>query len=200
MDIAQLAQEVNKELNGGTFLVDDIRVGHTVHEVKTLHSAIATIKPNWFVEIGVHEGGLSYLLIPNLPETINYLGVEINCSIIKPEVKALYKNKHTQLHCADCFESTTIKLIGDLQGRKMIYCDGGNKAKELFIYKNLLNVGDWILAHDYWDEERKITDCREPKAEVTPQDIQIYRKDHDFVELGSDRFLRCRIVGFLKSL
>lgn len=198
MNIVQLVQEYDKELFGGTFLLDGIRVGHTVHEVNTLFEIIKNINPAWFIEIGVHEGGLSHILIPELPETVHYLGVELDCSIVKEKVKELYVSERTQLLCANCFNINTMSLIENLEGRKIIYCDGGNKAMELAIYKDSLNVGDWILAHDYWDGERKIFDCLEPKAEVTPQDVEVYRKDHNFVELGSLDLLHCRIVGFVK--
>lgn len=197
MNIVQRVQEYDKELNGGTFLLDTIRVGHTTHEIETLLEIIQNIHPDWFIEIGVHEGGLSWLFIPEL-KNIHYLGIEIDCGIVRPEVKDLYESMNAQLYCADCFAADTISLVKELPGRKIIYCDGGNKAKELIAYKETLNIGDWILAHDYWDGKRKIFDCEFPNAEVTPQDIEIYRKDHNFVELGNDDLLHCRIVGFLK--
>jgi len=43
----------------GTEIVDDIRLGHTRYEYGVLEWFIYEEQPIWFIEIGVHEGGLA---------------------------------------------------------------------------------------------------------------------------------------------
>ena len=45
---------------------DEIRLGHTFYEVEVLRDFILQENPDHFIEIGIHEGGLSYLLLPVL--------------------------------------------------------------------------------------------------------------------------------------
>jgi hypothetical protein len=61
----------------GTEIVDDIRLGHTWNEYNVLKDFILNENPKWFIEVGVHEGGLSYLLLPELD--LGYIGIEIDC-------------------------------------------------------------------------------------------------------------------------
>jgi hypothetical protein len=181
----------------GTEIVDDIRLGHTWHEFNILKQFILEQSPKWFVEIGIHEGGLAYLLLPIL-EDIKYLGVELDCNIIRPEVKTRFKSyPKSELMCADCFSSTVALKIRESKN-KIIYCDGGNKIKELKHFKYLCDVGDIILAHDYYDEKRNVIDVPSPNAEVTPEDVLHLDEDETFVKLPEDIFETTRIIGWQK--
>jgi hypothetical protein len=45
-------------------------------------------------------------------------------------------------------DEDTLKMLNDT-GKKLILCDGGNKIKEFNCLAKYLNVGDFIMAHDY---------------------------------------------------
>jgi len=185
----------------GTEIIDDIRLGHTFHEVNSLKRMIDVYKPAWFVEIGVHEGGLSYLLIPTLPEYVRYMGIEINCNLIRPQVRRLYADySNTRLLCDDAFA-----IVNDVAKlpNKVIYCDGGNKAKELIAFAPGCEFGDIIMAHDFSDGQKvvgveKYGEIDFPKPEVLPKDIKFLHEKFDRIE-DKDILFGTRIVAFMRK-
>lgn len=44
------------------------------------------------------------------------------------------------------------QLVADTSGTAIVYCDGGNKPKEILTYAPLMRPGDLIAAHDYGTE------------------------------------------------
>ena len=182
----------------GTNIVDDIRLGHTWHEVQVLKGIIESEKPEWFIEVGVHEGGLSYILIQNFPD-MDYLGIELNCDYVRPNVQEVYEKYSKTLHCGDCFDPILLKRIQKLP-RKIIYCDGGNKVEELIIYKNIVSPSDLIFCHDYHDGVRKVREVppEHIHPEVLPIDIVHMDTDDLFVRYPEYILNKTRIVGWRK--
>jgi hypothetical protein len=181
----------------GTEIINDIRLGHTWHEYFALRDFILNAGTDAFIEVGLHEGGLAYLLLPLL-EDIKYLGIEVDCNIIRKRVKLRFKSyMNSKLLCADCFSSSVALEISELKS-KIIYCDGGNKVKELEHFKHLCNFGDIIMAHDFYDGKRKVVDVPSPNAEVTPKDVLHLDEDETFIRLPDDIFETTRIIGWQK--
>ena len=182
----------------GTEIVDDIRLGHTWEEYNILKDYVLDENPEWFVEVGIHEGGLSYLLLPLLTN-IGYVGIEINCGLIRPEVKLAFEaHPNSKLLCSNCFSSSVALKVSELAGTKLIYCDGGNKVKELHHFKHLCRSGDIIMAHDFHDGDRKIHGVEEVHPEVLPMDVVHLDTDDSFVRLNENKFIETRIVGWRK--
>lgn len=185
----------------GTVISEGMRLGHTWHELAVIFEAIETYQPKWFVEVGIHEGGLTYALLQAF--NFDYIGIEINCGIIRPKVKALVDSKkNAQIICGDCFSSAPMGFVETLSqcGNGIIYCDGGDKAKEVFIYSVLLNSGDIIMAHDYTDFERVVKDWEDYKTsgrgEVVPKDVEFLYEFCD--KLPEEMFKQTRIIAFMK--
>jgi hypothetical protein len=183
----------------GVEIINDIRVGQSWHEVDVIERLIKQRKPVNFIEIGVHEGGLSYILIPKM--LCYYLGVEIDCNLIRPEVYEVYKQyvMTAQLMCIDCFDSRVYNNL-DLMDNKIIYCDGGHKAKEIAHFKSACHPGDIIMCHDFYDGTRTVrgVPIENISIEVTTSDIQIYESDVAFERLPEDMFKETRIIGWRK--
>lgn len=178
---------------------EEIRLGHTLFEVDVLKSFIKKECPDWFVEIGVHEGGLSWLLIPEFPE-INYLGIELNCALTRTQVINLYAGTPTaELLCRDVFDWDVIQRVNKLS-RKITYCDGGNKVMELKQYKSACKSGDIIMSHDFSDGIREVRDVPDYflHPEVYPADVKHLDDDEDFERLPETIFKETRIVGWMK--
>ena len=171
---------------------DGLRLGHTWYEVSVLQGLIRDAQPDWFVEIGVHEGVLSRELMNAKPNDVKYIGIEINCGIVRvPYDKG-------RLICGDCFSPDIMNEIDALPGRRMIYCDGGNKAKEILEYSRLCRFADIILCHDYDDGTRKGKGLPEKiAAEVVPADLEFFH-DAKFIQFAPERFEHTRIAGFYK--
>ena len=185
----------------GTEIVDDIRLGHTWFEYHVLEDFICNIKPKWFVEIGVHEGGLAYLLLQNhLMDEIGYMGIELDCNLVRPQVKSIINARlSSELLCVNCFGSTTFYLLEKLKN-KIIYCDGGNKAKELLHFKQFCDPDDIILAHDFYDGTRIVRDVpvENISIEVVANDIVHMETDKTFERLEETVFKETRIIGWRK--
>lgn len=181
----------------GVEIINDIRVGHTFYELEVLEKFIQDQNPKAFVEIGVHEGGMSYILVPKLPQ-VYYVGIELHCDLIRPVVKSMYsKCEHASLLCMDCFTPWIHEFISGLKN-KIVYCDGGAKAREILHFKDTIHPGDIIMCHDFYDGKRKVRGV--PKTnisvEVTPNDTEIYDFDSQFERLPEEIFKETRIVGW----
>jgi hypothetical protein len=181
----------------GTNIVDDIRLGQTYTEVGVVAGLIKAVKPEWFVEIGVHEGGLSYLLIPMFSGKLNYFGVEIDLRLVRPAVMEIYAQHRQTLLQEDCFNSALIARISSLP-KKIIYCDGGNKVAELLTYKFACHPGDLILTHDYHDGVREVAEvpAEHVHPEVLPRDIQHMLVDDRFVPVDEEILKNTRIMAW----
>lgn len=181
----------------GTEIINDIRLGHTWDEYFILRDFILDVCPKAFIEVGLHEGGLAYLLLPML-EYVRYLGIEIDCNIIRPRVKLRFDSySNAEILCADCFSSSVALEISKLKN-KIIYCDGGNKVKELQHFKHLCRDGDIIMAHDFYDGKRQVTGVPSPNAEVLPDDVLHLDEDESFERLHEYIFGTTRIIGWYK--
>jgi hypothetical protein len=134
-----------------------------------------------------------------LLEDIRYLGIELDCGIIRPEVHTMFNHYKAGLVCADCFSDEVAEMVEALDD-KIIYCDGGNKVEELKHFKNLCKTDDVIMAHDFWDGDRKIEGVDEPRPEVFPMDVVHLDVSHDFVRVNEyiHNFDVTRIIGWRK--
>lgn len=174
---------------------DEIRLGHTWHEVDVLKEIIRKRDPEWFIEIGVHEGGLSKLLIPAYPD-MHYLGIELHTNLTRETVKRTYSEFGHELLEMDCFDINLLSKVKKLQN-KIIYCDGGNKVQELVAYKHTLQSGDLIFTHDFWDGVRTVHSVSEVHPEVYPMDI-LHMDANGFERYSERELAATRIVGWKK--
>lgn len=186
----------------GVEIIDDIRLGHTFYEVDVLSQFILKSRPRHFIEIGVHEGGLSYMLIPKFfTARIEYTGVEIDCELVRQNVKNMYAkyNDMAVLLCQDCFNHNLFEVI-QRSKNKVIYCDGGNKAKEIAHFQNACQSGDIIMCHDFYDGTRVVRGVPEANIsiEVTSKDVQIYENSTAWKRLPESVFKETRIIGWIK--
>ena len=99
------------------------------------------------IEVGTFRGGLTKILhdhpISCSAEIFTY---DINNSKISEEGDNITFIK------GDIFEEIdNIKTI--IRGKKtIVFCDGGNKIKELQMFAPILNKGDFILCHDFAED------------------------------------------------
>jgi hypothetical protein len=103
------------------------------------------------LEIGTYLGGLTLFVRRNLP----YAKI-MTCDIVsRPECETLkddgivFLNKN--IFNADFSAVTDEAALNFLRepGKKLILCDGGNKALEFNCLSNYINTNDFIMAHDY---------------------------------------------------
>lgn len=123
-----------------------------------------------FIELGVLEGGLTSVLLPGVKAGLfNYFGVELNKEYVNPRI-----DQEASIIYGDCFDdmikSQIKEIIHNTSGPMLLFCDNGNKPKEVLEYSPLLRSGDFISVHDYG-------------TEVQPIDLEVL--DGLFVEIDS---------------
>jgi len=146
---------------------------------------IGRLKVATFVELGIHVGGMAAIM-SNCERfadwDYSYLGVEINPGLIHLKVK-----KHAHLIIGDCFDKEVVNAIkGFVHTRgspAVIYCDNGEKRKEVIIYEPILRSGDFIYAHDYG-------------TEILDEDIAFLYETCDRLDLTD--LIEAKVVGFRK--
>jgi hypothetical protein len=90
---------------------------------------------------------ISYDIMPieNMPfhEASPNKRIEKSKYVLESSIDFRIKNTYTQE------VQQEIKDIIHSSGRCAVFCDGGNKPKELNIFANIIKSGDFIFAHDY---------------------------------------------------
>ncbi|KKN02883.1 hypothetical protein LCGC14_1113240 [marine sediment metagenome] len=133
-----------------------ILVGHTWAEVGLILDTINKYEVQRFVEIGIHMGGLAAMMVAHSQYNpdFHYLGVEINGMLISSKVKEMVdKTARCDYLISDALGERAIvrvhQFINRGPGPALIYCDGGDKAREFEQYVRHLREGDLIAAHDF---------------------------------------------------
>lgn len=155
-------------------------------------------KPDKILEIGTAAGGLTSF--------INHVGKEANEQFKmistdiseRPEYDAII-NEGVTILIEDIFswETETVKnsIVLDFlsdNSKKIIFCDGGNKKVEFKILAKYLNVGDFILAHDYIDTTENFVNNFAGKIwnwmEVCEEDLADVCEQHNLEEYNKEMF------------
>ena len=129
-------------------------IGAIMHVIQAAHITMV-------VEIGVDQGGLAALLLAyqgyaarqyGHPPMIGYLGVEIATNNICPTVISPHR---AQFYEGDAWAQSTVervRLAVDRSERSLIFCDGGDKPRDMRTYAPIIRPGDVLMAHDYHNE------------------------------------------------
>jgi hypothetical protein len=178
----------------------DLRVGATDLELETILKLIKDYNIYNFVEVGIHEGGLTEYL---LETKCRYLGIEINEGIVRQEIKYEIQELGMETIYADCMEDSTITKVEEFlfinSGKSLIYCDNGNKKEEIKVYYKLARFGDIILTHDFSDGKRKVRGIRDYSyPEVIQKDIEFMEENPLFERLPEELLKETRLIGWIK--
>lgn len=191
------------EWNGITSLPYGIIMGHTWHEAGQILRVLNDFDVDSFIEIGTNVGGLTSLMFGRAAvcHLFKYLGLELDFSIVNQHVLALRSfSPRFRILNLDCFSQEAFDEVGKHlrnSGRCLLYCDGGNKVKELYHFAPLLRTKDILMCHDYWDGKIDVRDVESPKAEVSPEDVERLVVEHDLRPI-TGYFDQTRNTGWFK--
>lgn len=108
------------------------------------------------LEFGTSFGGLTYII--DDIKTKNNLNLSIHTFdySYKDYVHNELNRRQVFYHILD--ETTEefkirVKELISTNKKKLFLCDGGNKTNKFIYYSNLMNSGDFIMAHDYAKDE-----------------------------------------------
>ena len=120
-----------------------IPVTHTWRELGCLLWVMQRWKVKAVVEVGVDQGGLAAVLLAHR-DMRNYLGVE-------NDMRKVHGSVSPHVIDADAMAPDTVERIGAWikpYSPALIYCDDGNKPREVALYGTIVRSGDIIGAHD----------------------------------------------------
>ena len=153
------------------------------------------------IEIGTYNGGLTSWLFDNLKEGGKLISYDIDGTINTTN------RKDIDFRVDDCFAAEPFKDIIELiqsEGRTLVVCDGGNKAKEFNIFSKYLKPNDVIIAHDYCenDEEwKEKTDYWQwpYEADTLPDLIQLAIKENNLTPYKYEQFKFLLWASYIKQ-
>ena len=194
--------KTSNEFPGSISLPYGVKLSHTWHEVGQILRIVNDYDVYTFVELGAHVGGLASILQWRSKfHPFRYIGYELQIDIVDNDV-----NESHSIHPKDIFDKPKDIVNHSPNGRTFIYCDNGNKIKEMRVFSKHLRSGDIIACHDYYDGQwvdglnafGESDECG-CKPEVWRRDIQYLYDDETFSALPEYLLKGTRIIGFIKK-
>ena len=130
------------------------------------------------IEIGLFRGGLADMLIHRRERftDFQYLGFQMDGSELSEHVRG-----KPGVIIADCFAPESIgmiqKFIASAPRPVLVYCDGGDKPREMNTYAPMLRRNDYLMAHDY-------------PGEITDGSLRVFGKNFPFMDEQEADFMR----------
>ena len=129
-------------------------VAHNWDQVGLVNYVVEAYDVKTFIEIGSFFGGLFMYFAPRafLYDDFKCIGVEISDGMSRVSHHLRKLPARCCVINGDCFAPNVaariVKEIHETKGRALLYCDGGNKAKECIVFGPNLRSGDFLMAHD----------------------------------------------------
>jgi hypothetical protein len=152
---------------------------HNVYQI--FYDFLKETKPKRIIEIGTALGGFTRFL------KICTNDLKLNCKILSFDINhnswyGQMNKEGIDVRVENIFNkdySSVKKEVIDFiktEGTTIVLCDGGWKTKEFDILSNYIKKGDFILAHDYCQDEKTFNEKIKNKIwnwlEITDKDIQ----------------------------
>jgi len=149
---------------------------------------IRKFDPDIIIELGTLYGGMTLVLHEAMPD------VTIHTFDKVPQVKnELFDEEKVFFHIVDVLKEESSELINVIEdyplSRKFLYCDNGDKAKEIEMYAKYLYLGDLLGCHDWesrWKskEKKSLPDFQKKVLPIL--------KELDFFQVPENEMLRER--------
>lgn len=192
--------KTSDEFPGSISLPFGIKTSHTWHEVGQILRMTNDMEIDSFLEIGVHVGGLASIVscVGRYRTDFEYRGMEKEPFIVDERITGVTAGDALDLE-------QVVSVVKLMRGKRMFYCDGGNKVKEVKLISPLLRKGDVIACHDYYEGQYVndlrhfgITDECGCKPEVFKNDLDYLFNDPSFEVVDGYLLKGTRIMGFTR--
>lgn len=134
----------------GQFWPAGLPIGQSWLDIGVIFYALQLTGAKSFVEIGINRGGLSAMMYAKtvVEKDFHYYGIEITPHLIDANLPR--SNENFTIYVGDIFDNVAwLEHAIRSAKRSIIFCDGGDKAKEMAFVAPLLRPDDVILVHDY---------------------------------------------------
>jgi hypothetical protein len=149
---------------------DEAGIAQLPEQIELMLETIEKFEIDIFFELGTMGGGLSLMMFDRMEVFTDfvYYGFEIDPQF--PCERVLNSPFFT---LGDVFsqpiKSYVVDKIHTSEKHALVFCDDGNKPKEMIEYSMLLRVGDYIMGHDY-------------PGEITDKTLDALDKQIQFIE------------------
>ena len=162
-----------------------LAIGHNEAEIIFLNRLVEE-NMGGFIEVGVHVGGLAHIMlqIAEANPDFRYLGIDHNSEVLNRHIRSSIDFRaNTEIWIADAWSFATRLRVSEwmiaTRNTCIIYCDGGDKPKELTLYEGMARPGDILMVHDYGTYEGG--DEFPSKAEISPEQAGLALRGKGFV-------------------
>lgn len=124
---------------------ENIRVDQKPNALSFLASFVNHKGIERIIEIGTGGGGLTKVLLDHTPARVFTIDIEDRSPHLEQYSERLEKA------VGDCFDPTVKDRMAKFKRghRTLILCDGGNKPAEFNYFRDLLEIDDFIMVHDF---------------------------------------------------
>ncbi len=125
-----------------------IKINFSYYQLGLFLYMMEIFKPSLVIELGYLHGGVGSFILEN--NMCNYVGFDITDSHLDHR---LHRFRRTHFKLGNVFESGTKRQVEDVWNRhppsRFLFCDNGNKKRELRLYHWIVGPDDFLLVHDY---------------------------------------------------
>lgn len=144
--------KIQSQNKGVYFLLVDGLLAAQSFKVEGFLLQLSKESPRIVIEIGTCRGGFAMLLRKY------FAGSEIFTFDIKEWEpvnlkRTLFDDYHINFVNEDCFVSRKLEGLLSDPRKKIVFCDGPRKADEFNTFKQMINEGDLIGVHDYFEDK-----------------------------------------------
>lgn len=134
-------------------------VAHSPLAIWCMENVLNEFAPKMIIEIGTGHGGLSiYLGAWAIVNNAQVFTFDIKDHLDDDTKITLINDLNVMVECRDVFGDIAVEQIKttlSLDKPVLLYCDGGNKQKELMRFAPTAKAGDVVGCHDYGTEVAK---------------------------------------------
>ena len=181
---------------------------HTEQELAKLYELLCQTHPKRIVEFGTWLG-LVTTVFGSWASDFNATVLSLDVRLFVPLRTLLVLTKYPVVllqeneYKADSLALKRIAEYLDSEDKHFVYCDGGNKKRELWLYSRFLRSGDIIACHDYNRTKEDDTGlCFNPETErVYLEDVKKIQERVNLVPLWGDDEIssEMHVMAFMKG-
>jgi len=164
----EISIKCSKRMVGSYF--SGTRMQHSYIAMYVLENILINLRPKKIVELGARWGGTtSFFGVWAAANNAQFLSLDLSDHLRDTAKRLLNRLKpNVELRYENDFNPTCIEYIKHWIGddKSLIYCDGGDKTREIDVYSKFLTPGSIIACHDY-------------VSAVRPEDVsKIAKREH----------------------
>lgn len=133
----------------GSWMGDECQ--HRPEDFPAILAVLRGYRPAVAIELGTGDGGFAALLADTMAEWAGQVH-----TLDRVQLPTIPTRPNLTAHVVDLWVDTHVvpALLALAPQRTLLYCDDGDKERELALYAPLLRAGDLLGAHDYGTEVR----------------------------------------------